>query len=204
MDFDKFGKQLKSNPRKTLRFVAGFSVTLIVLWLLVLMQTNSWKNESYVDLQNLEKISEKSGLQMEKEPEAESILPDPEKRSSAPGYGTVIFLLFAVGSAYYFLNKKSKKTLHDKPSANIELLESIPVSAGNNLVVAGVNDEYWIMSSGESGLEILKVFNRSEWKQRDKMRGTDPVKKTLFAELLNGFQKNGDAINGKAGITNEN
>ena len=138
MDFDKFGKQLKSNPRKTLRFVAGFSVTLIVLWLLVLMQTNSWKNEGYVDMQNLEKNSEKSGIQMSQESEPRSNLPVSEQRSSAPGYGTVIFLLFAVGSAYYFLNNKSKKTLHDKPSANIELLETIPVSAGNNLVVAGL------------------------------------------------------------------
>lgn len=204
MDFDKFGKQLKSNPKKTLRFVAGFSVTLIVLWLLVLMQTNSWKNEGYVDMKNLEKISENQGLQIAMKSKSESTQPVSEQRSSAPGYGTVLFLLLAVGGAYYFLNNKSKKRPQDKSVSNIEILETIPVSGENSLVMAGVNEEYWIMSSGESGLVILKVFSRSEWQQQDLAGQIEPVKKTNFAELLKGFQKNGYHINDKATLKNEN
>jgi flagellar biogenesis protein FliO len=196
MDFDKFGKQLKSNPRKTLRFVAGFSVTLIVLWLLVLMQTNSWKNEGYVDIQNIEEISGSSTLQKDGESKIESSLPVTEQRSSAPGYGTVLFLLLAVGGAYYFLNHKNKKSPQDKTSANLEILESIPVPGGNNLVMIGVNDECWIMSSGESGLEILKVLSRSEWKQQDLAEKKKPVQKTRFADLLKGLQRNGQVMNG--------
>jgi len=196
MDFDKFGKQLKSNPRKTVRFVAGFSVTLIVLWLLVLMQTNSWKNEGYVDIQNIEEISGSSTLQKDGESKIESSLPVTEQRSSAPGYGTVLFLLLAVGGAYYFLNHKNKKSPQDKTSANLEILESIPVPGGNNLVMIGVNDECWIMSSGESGLEILKVLSRSEWKQQDLAEKKKPVQKTRFADLLKGLQRNGQVMNG--------
>jgi len=196
MDFDKFGKQLKSNPRKTVRFVAGFSVTLIVLWFLVLMQTNSWKNEGYVDIQNIEEISGSSTLQKDGESKIESSLPVTEQRSSAPGYGTVLFLLLAVGGAYYFLNHKNKKSPQDKTSANLEILESIPVPGGNNLVMIGVNDECWIMSSGESGLEILKVLSRSEWKQIDLAEKKKPLQKTLFADLLKGLQRNGQVVNG--------
>jgi len=196
MDFDKFGKQLKSNPRKTLRFVAGFSVTLIVLWLLVLMQTNSWKSEGYVDIQNIEEISGSSALQKDGESKIESSHPVTEQRSSAPGYGTVFFLLLAVGSAYYFLNHKNKKSPQEKTSANLEILESIPVPGGNNLVMIGVNDECWIMSSGESGLKILKVLSRSEWKQQDLAEKKKPVQKTRFADLLKGLQRNGQVMNG--------
>jgi len=192
MDFDKFGKQLKSNPRKTLRFVAGFSVTLIVLWLLVLMQTNSWKNEGYVDMQNIEKVSEETGLQTADESKLTSKVPVTDQRSSAPGYGTVFFLLLAVGSAYYFLNNKRRNPPPEKSSSNLEILDSISVPGGNNLVLAGVNDEYWIMSSGEAGLKILKSFSQSDWKQQELIEKKMPVKKTLFAELLKGVQKTGN------------
>ena len=60
------------------------------------------------------------------------------------------------------------------------------------------------MSSGESGLKILKVYDRSEWKQPIQSDKTDPAKKTLFEELLRGFQKNGHDLNGNTGKTNEN
>ncbi|MGF1670604.1 MAG: flagellar biosynthetic protein FliO [Balneolaceae bacterium] len=195
MDFDKFRLQLKRNPRKTLRFVTGFSVTLIVLWLLVLIQTNSWKNEGYVDIQNIEKIS---GQVSEAEPEIrpEPDIKLPEKRSSAPGYGMVFFLLIVTGGSYFFLKNKTPDKSGLRVNPNFDVLETIQVSENNALVLAQVNGEYWILSSGDSGLHILKSFKRTDWKKVKMKDEPEAVKKPVFSELLHRFQHNGTVLNG--------
>ena len=47
MDWEKLKKQVIHEPKKTLRFIIGLSLTLTVLWVLVLMQTET--NGAYVN-----------------------------------------------------------------------------------------------------------------------------------------------------------
>jgi len=199
MDFEKFGKQLKNNPRKTIQFVTGFVIVLLVLWVIVLFQAESLKEEKYVDMP---KSSETAIFKTDKQ-RAEAVQADKLsgfRESSDTGFGSgsmAAFMILLLGGtgAWLFLTKR-KKGGKGQPAESVsgfKILSKEQVSDTNSLVLAEVNGEYWMMSSGNEGLKILKTFSKVEWAACREVPKQESKNGKSFSDLLNGYRINGNA-----------
>lgn len=199
MDFDKFGKQLKSNPRKTLQFVAGFVLILLVLWVLVLFQADSLKEEKYVEIPGNSEMTIFQQDEKSDEPaRAGKLTGIREADNTGTGTGSMTaFLILLLGGSgvWIYLAKRNKdgKEASTESTAGFKILSSEQVSDTNALVLAEVNGEYWMLSSGNEGLKILKAYSKGEWAARQDPPKPEKNNGKVFSELLNGYRHNGNA-----------
>lgn len=167
MDWDKLKQQIKTDPRKTVRFVVGLSITLLLLWGTVLMQSETGGGSGYVNMDEL-KLSVAEG-DVESEQRSTS---SPEEEAGLTGSGFWIVLLLAgtgVGLYGYVVRKKNKNDNQASQQSlkKLALLESIELPADQTMSIVKVCNEYWVVGSGSQGMNLLKVLKNDEWSDLD-------------------------------------
>src|SRR5690554_6902890 len=104
MDWEQLKLQIKTNPRNSLRFVAGLAVTLVMLWILVLVQANTGEEERYVDLETL-RVAAVAASETD-DPAPATV--DSRADSGSSGLPLITFLLLAGGIMGYGWFRKGK------------------------------------------------------------------------------------------------
>ncbi|MEX0769782.1 MAG: flagellar biosynthetic protein FliO [Balneolaceae bacterium] len=196
MDWEKLKQQIKSEPRKTLRFVIGLSITLMVLWVMVLMQSETGSGTGYVKLNEIELST--TGQEIENSQTQPSIFPanlTDEENSSSSG---ILFLWVTIGVGAllygYVVRKKSKMNRRPDPEAynKLSLLESIELPSDQTVSIVKVCNEFWIVGSGNQGINLLKILDREEWNKLGVNLQPDSSKepfKNGFMSLLDSVRK---------------
>lgn len=161
MDWENFKQQLKTEPRKTLRFVAGLAIVLIILWIMVLFQADAGSQTNYADLENIQQY----GAQVN-ENIAGSNEPEVRPEALAIPFRSVIsvFLVIGLGVYSYMSYRKQSKSRKGAKRENIfSLHEKLEILPGQSLALVEVNKEFWVVSCGNGDINILKSIDKEDW-----------------------------------------
>ncbi|MEX1136563.1 MAG: flagellar biosynthetic protein FliO [Balneolales bacterium] len=189
---EKLNQQIKNDPRKTLRFVIGLSFTLVVLWVMVLIQTETGPQDDYVDIDSLDTTT---AAAYENQAEG-SILPQPPTEENSPAVPVRSILLISLvlggGVLLYSAYLKSGKATGTEQNSSLQLKvkNKIEVAPGQTIAVVQVHNEIWVIGSTAQGVNVLKRFDKKEWPQEE-VNGTYPkgVDKG-FSEIFDRLKKN--------------
>ncbi|MEX0648309.1 MAG: flagellar biosynthetic protein FliO [Balneolaceae bacterium] len=189
MDWENFKQQLKTEPKKTLRFVAGLAIVLIILWIMVLFQTDTSSQTNYADLENIEQygvqVNEKiaEGSERQAQPEAVAI-----------PFRSVISVLLVIGLgvySYMSYRKQYKSRKGIKRENIFSLHEKLEILPGQSLALVEVNKEFWVVSCGNGDINILKSIDKEDWSNPE--MPDMPVEKEKeernFGYLFDSFRK---------------
>ncbi|MEX0779607.1 MAG: flagellar biosynthetic protein FliO [Balneolales bacterium] len=172
MDLEKLNQQIKNDPRKTLRFVIGLSFTLVVLWVMILIQTETGPQDGYVNIDSLSTGAEPA---YRNQPEGSSVTQSQTEEEFPVPVRSILLAALVIGGgvllySVYLKSGKATGTEENGP-LNLKIHNKIEVAPGQTIAVVQVHNEIWVIGSTAQGVNVLKQFDKHEWPQ-EKLKNT--------------------------------
>lgn len=205
IDWDAFKRQIQSNPQKMLGYVLGIAACFLVIWILVVMQTDTAGQRVVVDqsgrLDSLRiSLNRATGDSLVGTKEQDVVTAQQEKSSSpfANALPTFLILMAAIGGLWYWIKKRNTQPGSVGGQTVFEKIGIQEVTGGQQISVIKINSEYWVLGSGSQGMNLLHRFSEDEWdgpvvseKESSKTKGK------LFSSILS--DKKAEGVSGGNG-----
>lgn len=173
--FDLKKLPVGDDPKKILKVILGLAATFLVLWVLVLTQSNS---SGAVSSGNNTLINSDS-LSLSVSPQA--------KRASTSQSGGSIFLkalpvLLILAIIIVFVWYSQKKGPKKSPDL-FKIIGRQQLGVGQQIVVMYINEEYWVLAVSGKEISLLDKFSKDEWK------GPEKEEKVQYNQFLRIFSE---------------
>lgn len=183
IDWDAFKKQMQAEPQKMLGFVLAIAVCFLVIWVLVVVQSDVTGPEQGVqqdsrlaELRSSMERAEPDSLALAADSTADPVSPvrqqvPPASPSSGPStpfadaWPTFLILLAAVAGLWLWIKRRAR-TGAPRLQETGELFERVgtqPLGPDQDLTVIALNDEYWVMATGGGETRLLHRYHTDEW-----------------------------------------
>lgn len=205
IDWDAFKTQIQANPKKMLGFVLGIATCFLLIWMLVVMQSEASGQKSVVVDQSGRLDSLRISLN---QPAADSTdiakqnavaAENSEERSPfANALPTFLILLAAIGGLWYWI-KKGNSDADSNTGIDGDIFSSLgaqEINAGHQISVIKINGEYWVLGTGGSQINLLHRYTEDEWDGPEvTSQEVEDRSDKLFSSILNSKKKNGRSGN---------
>lgn len=204
IDWDAFKTQIQANPKKMLGFVLGIATCFLLIWMLVVMQSEASGQKSVVVDQSgrLDSLrislnqpaTDSTNIAKQNAVAAEN---SDERSPFANALPTFLILLAAIGGLWYWIKKGNSDA--DNTGIDGDIFSSLgaqEISAGHQISVIKINGEYWVLGTGGSQINLLHRYTEDEWDGPEvTSQEVEDRSDKLFSSILNSKKKNGRSGN---------
>ncbi|SMO59234.1 flagellar biosynthetic protein FliO [Fodinibius sediminis] len=195
IDWEAFKRQVQARPSRMLGYVLAIALCFLLLWVLVVIQTDSPGGQRVSDdasgrldglYMDSARVSPADSLRaspsdLQSQPTAESKSGDSLFLDSLP---TFLLLLAAVTGLWIWIKVRDADPSSAASSSLFTEIATQELSNGQQLIVIRINSEYWVLSSGMNDLSLLHRFTEEQWDGPDHPAASPPANQALFARLL--------------------
>lgn len=201
IDWEAFKTQIQAKPKKMLGFVLGIATCFLLIWMLVVMQSEaSGQKTVAVDqsgrLDSL-RISLNQPVVDSTDLANQSAVAADNGEENSPfsnALPTFLILLAAIGGLWYWI-KKGNSDADSNAGIDGDIFSSLgaqEISAGHQISVIKINGEYWVLGTGGSQINLLHRYTEDEWDGSEVVsREVEDRNDQLFSNILNSKKKNG-------------
>lgn len=175
IDWETFKAQLQTKPNKMLKSVLLLAGCLLLIWIVVIVQVGSPAEQDTV---NIHKSGQLDGLNFSTNGDitdslafresSETTQPMLQKDSTSGLFVLLpVMLLFFIvlGGLWLWIRSKRKPAAGKINGEVFTTIASQKIPGGQQLLVAKLNDEYWVMATGGTqGVSLLHRYDTEEWK----------------------------------------
>lgn len=194
IDWEAFKRQLQAQPNKMLGFVLAIAACFLLIWLLVVMQTDTTTELVTIDQKGrLDSLR----LSLNQEASTDTFLVANQQNISASDAGknkslftnalpTFIILLAAIGGLWYWIKRKGSGTDVSAASGSslFATVGTQQVTEEQRISVIRINNEFWVLDTGGQNIGLLHRFSESEWNGPDVTEQKTRKTNSPFASIL--------------------
>jgi flagellar biogenesis protein FliO len=174
---------LPTNTKRFFNLVVALGVTLLVIWVFVMSQTEMGNSdyESYTPEQKARVDSIRQALGRDEVAQR----PDPTDNM----WGNMVIVLILLGgglAALWWWNRGNPEV----SNASFNIVAEFEVGPGQTVKIVDMNGEYWVLGVAGNGITLLEKWTEEQWQQRKPQTpsmGTGSGQAS-FAQMLNRFK----------------
>lgn len=195
IDWEAFKRQLQASPQKMLGYVLSISVCFLLIWLLVAIRIDSPSEAGTTDRTGrLDSL--RISMNDVQDPPASGMKDQTQPLNSAEkstGTGfvdllpAVLVLLTAIILLWIWKKRGSSVTETNNSLQNnlFEIVGRQEILPGQEMLAVKINNEFWVLSNGADGLQLLQRYTAENWEGPDQQKNVDEKKpETLFSNIL--------------------
>ncbi len=207
IDWDAFKTQIQTKPKKMLGFVLGIATCFLLIWMLVVMQSEASGQKTVAVDQSGRLDSLRISLNQSAADSADiakqRTVAAENSEESSPFMNTLptfLIMLAAIGGLWYWIKKGNSDTDGDgNADFDGDLFNSLgtqEITAGHQISVLKINGEYWVLGTGGSQINLLHRYTEDEWDGPEVVsQEVEDRNDQLFSNILNSKKKNGESGN---------
>jgi hypothetical protein len=178
IDWETFKAQLQTNPSKVLKSVLLLAGCLLLIWIVVVLQNGSPAHQKTVKVYKsgrLEGLNSASGQTADSLTEDMPFLNTQHITPENSGSGlyvllpVVLLFLIVIGGLWFWIRSKGTPASGKISGDVFTAIATQKIPGGQQLLVAKINGEYWVMATGGTqGVRLLHRYSSEEWKTIEK------------------------------------
>lgn len=207
IDWNAFKSQLQANPKKMLGFVLGIAACFLLIWIIVVMQSDQGTQRVAVDqsgrLDSLRLVLNRSAGDSISAAAQSGGGTSNEESPSSPftnALPTFLILLAAIGGLWYWIKKGNhNRAEHPGGGKLFTHIGTQELTAGQQISVIKMNGEYWVIGSGGQEIKLLHRYAEEDWSGADEaLKQQSSNGGNLFQNILKNQQ--GKSAKGQNGL----